>query len=1131
MLVINLPQFPYRGITAPYLWMFYKALSAFREDTHYIIHNDYLNQPEKWTELKRWEVDENTQRNLGYQIPNTDFIKNLNYSLTPDEIFANILERAESNPLKAFELILSKVVPELSLYYQIEIEAISRTGKIEAILTPINCPSLKEVAQLRGIPLIHFELGPLRGPNYIDLAYFDFEGLNEKSEFDKRLAASNCSINNEDLLNLAAVRKKYLKGDYWLCDPSSRTPKFDLGVPLQIEDDTNLIASGNSFNNQALIAYSKLKFPDKAIAYKAHPGSFFEIKLEKGGVKNYSGTDFLFDCNSILTINSSMGFEGLLWGKRVFVLGHSAYASIVSMEFEKDRDNFLIFYLTNYLVPFELIFNHDYISFRIKNPTEHEIKKVHLSELLRIQSAEVLQIGGKLIQTCVNNANSNKTYSAHDNQIYSLSNALAERDDEIHDLNNALADRDYEIHDLKNVLAERDGQITGISNALNERNVQITSLNKALTERDGQITSLGISVSERDSNITKLNLNLIERDRHINSQNLHIKNITDSLSWKITQPFRKILSRIKYEKLILFKKNLPDLEFVLFKIFNSVPLQASAKERIRSILFNKFHFLFRNFNAYSLWKERIYQGNTLNYNPQFDTIDSLNWVIQSPKHTLFIAHLIKEQLEKFNWDILITSDEIDKFEKNTLYIILCPQVFKSLPPGENRIIYQLEQSVSSRWFTDNYFEILNNSLAVIDYSLTNIKYLSDNGIKYPHVYYLPIGASYTYGNNIPATTSNDDIVFYGDSFSSPRRRHMLNELQKHFKVSIYNDLFGENLLKVLKNSKLVINIHYYDGALLEMPRIQECLSLGVKVISEESPDVHDYPELNNDVVFFPSGDSDRMIELVKEFYRNERYAKITSISKSHARFSFMFDRILIGMNIIPASHVKNIMPHIGINTTTFGLSLPESIDRRHTFLEIKPDVCQIFDGIRRKPGWIGCGLSYKYLAMHSMKNNLSKITIMEDDVTLPGDYNNQLRIINEFLELQHNNWDIFSGVIASLDPKVKILDAKFYKGFNFVTIDKMTSMVYNIYNTKAIKLLSEWNPNCIDTETNTIDRYLESKTNLRVIVMLPFFVGHREEVKSTLWGFQNTQYSKMIQESQSSLYSKLEIFSKHNENS
>jgi hypothetical protein len=67
-------------------------------------------------------------------------------------------------------------------------------------------------------------------------------------------------------------------------------------------------------------------------------------------------------------------------------------------------------------------------------------------------------------------------------------------------------------------------------------------------------------------------------------------------------------------------------------------------------------------------------------------------------------------------------------------------------------------------------------------------------------------------------------------------------------------------------------------------------------------------------------------------------------------------------------------------------------------------------------------------------------------------------------------------------------------------------------------LLASWNPDDRDDQTNTIDKYLERQGGLRVVVALPFLVGHREEVHSTLWGIQNTRYQRLIAESERTLH-------------
>ncbi|UQO41066.1 hypothetical protein [Burkholderia multivorans] len=92
-----------------------------------------------------------------------------------------------------------------------------------------------------------------------------------------------------------------------------------------------------------------------------------------------------------------------------------------------------------------------------------------------------------------------------------------------------------------------------------------------------------------------------------------------------------------------------------------------------------------------------------------------------------------------------------------------------------------------------------------------------------------------------------------------------------------------------------------------------------------------------------------------------------------------------------------------------------------------------------------------------------------------------------------------------------------FQGMRFVTINKMTSMVCNIYGERVLRMLAEWDSNDRDDQTNTIDKFLERQADLRVVVALPFLVGHREDVYSTLWGFQNTQYNTLIENSERTL--------------
>jgi hypothetical protein len=497
---------------------------------------------------------------------------------------------------------------------------------------------------------------------------------------------------------------------------------------------------------------------------------------------------------------------------------------------------------------------------------------------------------------------------------------------------------------------------------------------------------------------------------------------------------------------------------------------------------------------------------------------ALRWCIIATPHVLFIAHTLAENIRRHGWSVEIVTEPPAEFSHD-YYIVLCAQMFDRLPPGEKRIIYQLEQSASSRWFSPKYFNDMQNSFAVLDYSLTNIDYLSTRGVAYPQVSYLPIGTSESYFVNNPPI-KDIDVLFYGDYKSSPRRRALIDSAKRKYNVTLIDDVFGEKMKAAISRSRLVLNVHYYEGAQLETPRIQECVSLGVPVVSEGTDDQDEYPELASAVRFFPVGDADAMVKALDDALSKstpEREDTVKAVKDGGARLRFMFDRFLIGAGILPTGAIERVEAMPIAAGDVFALSLPETTKRRKIFNEeIRLPECKVFDGIRRRPGWIGCGMSYKYLAMSALKAGADVVTILEDDVLLPSDYDAKISVIREFLGHRKDEWDVFCGVVAHLHDEVKVLDVRSHRGIDFVTIDKMTSSVFNIYNRRCLEVLARWNPRIEDSKYNTIDRFLEN-SGLKIVVTDPYLVGHREEVHSTLWGFQNTQYRDMINESQSRL--------------
>jgi len=625
----------------------------------------------------------------------------------------------------------------------------------------------------------------------------------------------------------------------------------------------------------------------------------------------------------------------------------------------------------------------------------------------------------------------------------------------------------------------------------------VQSWTKEVAWRDDELDHLRNQVAE----ISKLQASLDAERRlkdTLEQHNADVEQryaaILNSSSWKLTRPLR--VARRVFSKMLRLSTHLR-------------PLLSRAVNAFRYLLRGDMKGLLSRITHYRR------QAKLEQIRGRLQRSNGRIWGIITTPHTLFIAKCIAERLERHGIATEIMMEAPKAFDHD-LYIVLCAQMFKRLPPGEKRIIFQLEQSVSSRWFTPDYLAVLENSLAVLEYATVNIEFLASNGIAYPHVNYLPIGTSLKPPEPIDLSQKEYDFIFYGDYYSSPRRSPMLEALKQHFSVKLCNDAFGDDMHRLIRKARAVINIHYYENALLEMPRIQECLSLGVPVLSESSQDQQDYPELGEAVRFFEQGSIEAMLEaahaIISEHATIDAAVR-KSAELSSTRFTFMMDRFLANIGSLPMKKLLDGEIYLDRDSALVALSMPETIDRRRVFLAERPESCAIFDGVRNVRGWLGCGASYSALARNALARGMSQLTVLEDDVLFHEGHKDKIEIVLEYLG-QTTRWDIFSGVIASVHPNTRVLDVEVWKGMTFVRLDHMTSTVFNIYNKHALDLLAHWDPENTDVDRNAIDRYLESSDNLVIVVALPFLVGHREDVASTLWGFENDRYSKMIAEAE-----------------
>ena len=148
---------------------------------------------------------------------------------------------------------------------------------------------------------------------------------------------------------------------------------------------------------------------------------------------------------------------------------------------------------------------------------------------------------------------------------------------------------------------------------------------------------------------------------------------------------------------------------------------------------------------------------------------------------------------------------------------------------------------------------------MIDYSHRNVARLAEVQI---HAWTMNFGIVQAYREEALAWYAANSskapsyVVFYGNI--SERRSIYLKALQSAgLPIAAFNELSGVTLRRtLLEHAAVIVNIHYYqDCSLLEQVRLYECLSLGLRVVSEDAINMEEVsPALYQAVDFVPTGD-------------------------------------------------------------------------------------------------------------------------------------------------------------------------------------------------------------------------------------------------------------------------------------
>ncbi len=375
--VLAVPPVSATGDETYYFWVLQKWLYETRDQNSTVIM-----PPAYFPALRddsRWEFSEQSVNFNQFQ-PSSSIGENTEVVFYPSSIYSS--SPTECPPTTKFVDLITRDQPALTQFYVEALRAIKvKSGSDVAIVTWLNNASLRSASNATDCRLIFNEFGPFRKPHYLPTAYWDRHGVNGETEVTERWRQERDDFTSWRI-------KTYPQGGSsddlrtLLADPSSHLivnaskPHTKIGLALQVETDSNALAYGKGWNNLALINHAKRSGEADNILLRLHPGGAAiypgEIDLSP------SPLEFLANVGEVWTVNSSLGIEAFFWGRNALIFGESPIKPITMMN-GTEREAFLEWFVLCYLIPFDLLFDFGYYSWRLTNPSASEISMRHIA--------------------------------------------------------------------------------------------------------------------------------------------------------------------------------------------------------------------------------------------------------------------------------------------------------------------------------------------------------------------------------------------------------------------------------------------------------------------------------------------------------------------------------------------------------------------------------------------------------------------------------------------------------------------------------------------------------------------------------------------------------------------------------
>lgn len=298
--------------------------------------------------------------------------------------FVNELINRYSSQKEAWDTILQSREEFLEQKIEEILLSIPNYQEIKAIFCYMKFPSLIHICEKYNIAFYNIELSPIRVRTYNqNLMYFQKESKFDLEHIKKRYDNFKKELETEQFNFLS--RKELLalflnKNDIEIITKLNNPPEYELGVALG-SDGCYIERVNNFLNNDKTLQIATNIFDKDDILVRRH---YIDMRKDETKYDAFNqdndgkSADWILRSKRIMAVYSNVLYEAMLFNRSIYTLSHFSASlfsnisnNIVSEKISGVED--LNFIFINYFVPYELMFDIDFIKFKQQNPPEHQI--------------------------------------------------------------------------------------------------------------------------------------------------------------------------------------------------------------------------------------------------------------------------------------------------------------------------------------------------------------------------------------------------------------------------------------------------------------------------------------------------------------------------------------------------------------------------------------------------------------------------------------------------------------------------------------------------------------------------------------------------------------------------------------